>query len=148
MQMRTVMRTSNTARIILAACLAPAAPAVLMLIRGLVVGDHYAWWTFGLFLIPGYVAMLLVGLPLLILAKRKKWTLTVWRCVGFGALSGVISVLPVSAIEMLSGANPLSAEMAWALNFAGTAALAGVIAGIVFRVIAGPGTAMSVAGSG
>lgn len=135
--MHAVTRTSSAARIVLAACLAPAAPAVLVLIWGLAAGDHYAWWAFGLFVIPGYAAMLLVGVPLFLVARRMGWTLNVWRCIGFGALSGAISVLLLSVMGSLFGANPLSAEMTWALTFTGTAAVAGAIAGLIFRVIAG-----------
>lgn len=127
----------NAPRIVLAACLAPAVPALLLLTWWLAVGDHFAWWGFGLFVIPGYMAMLLVGAPLFFLIRRKGWPLNVWRCVSAGAISGMLSVLPLSAIDLLSGANPLSSKMAWALTFVGAAALAGSIAGLAFRAIAG-----------
>lgn len=137
MRVCTVTRISNVARIILAACLAPAAPAALLLLWWLAVGDYFAWWGFGLFVIPGYVAMLLVGAPLFLLIRRKGWPLNAWRCVCAGAFSGVLSVLPLSAMDLFFGANPLSAKMTWALTFIGAAALAGSIAGLTFRVIAG-----------
>jgi hypothetical protein len=59
-----MMTTSNTARIFLATSLAPAAPALLLLIWWVAVGDYFAWWGFGLFVILGCMAMLLVGVPL------------------------------------------------------------------------------------
>jgi hypothetical protein len=132
-----MMTTSNTARIFLAASLAPAAPALLLLIWWIAVGDYFAWWGFGLFVILGYMAMLLVGVPLLLAVRRKGWSLNLWRCIGAGVLSGVLLILPLSTMDLLLGANPLSAKLTWALTFAGAAVLAGAIAGLVFRIIAG-----------
>jgi hypothetical protein len=128
---------SNTARMVLAASLAPAAPALLLLIWWVAVGDYFAWWGFGLFVILGYVAMLLVGAPLFLAVRRKGWPLNLWRCIGAGALSGGLSMLPLSTMDFLLGANPLSVKLTWALTFAGAAVLAGAIAGLFFRIIAG-----------
>lgn len=145
MRLRPVTGRAGTARIVVAACLAPAAPALLFLVRGLAVDDDFAWWGFGLFVVPGYIAMLFVGIPVFLVARRKGWALNGWQCVGAGALSGVIAVLPVVALDLLFGANPLSARLAWSLAFLGIAVLAGAIAGLAFRMIAGP--RISAAGS-
>ena len=129
---------SGAARIILAACLAPVVPAAFAVILGLAANEQLAWWTFGLFLVPGYIAMLFVGVPIFLLIRRKGWPLNTWRCVAAGAFSGVVSVSPILAIDLIFGANPLSAKLGWLFFFAAAAVLAGALAGLAFRVIAGP----------
>lgn len=131
------MNNSSVIRIILALCVSPVAPAIVVLTWGLAISDHYAWWTSGLFVIPGYATMLFVGLPIFLFVRRKGWTLNVWQCVGVGALSGLTSMLALSAIDLMFGANPLSEKINWALTFAVTAAIAGSFAGLIFRLIAG-----------
>lgn len=135
--MFAVKKISDAVRFTLAAFLAPAVPAVFVLIWGFLTDPDWAWWGFWLFVVPSYMSMLFVGAPLLWLFRRKGWSLNAWRCIAAGTLSGVVFVLPIQAVDLVSGANAVSVKFGWLIFLTGVSALTGALAGLVFRVIAG-----------
>lgn len=130
-------RIYRTARIALSAFVAPVIPAVLVLIWLLLFDPAWAWWGFGVFTIPGYMAMLFIGAPLLWLMQRKGWSLNAWRCIAAGAFCGAVLVFPMKALDLFFGAGSFSNNLGWFGFYIFVSAIGGALAGLAFRVIAG-----------
>ena len=124
----------KTVRLVVAACIAPAIPASIVLAWRLAKGDDLAWWAASFFLLPSYLAMLFVGVPLLILMRRKDVGFSVARCTAAGALGGAAITLPVAAIDLIHGGFQ-DHKIVFAIIITVTGLIAGMVAGFFFWII-------------
>jgi len=129
--------TGRVARTIVAFLVAPLAPGLLTALPDLVRGDPMAWWYLGFAAKAGYPIILVLGLPTYLLLRRwNRSGLSVYLVAG--AIWGAAAYLAAFLPGLLMRDAGVSQAMAATSVYLVLSTVCGVVAAVVFWLIARP----------